>query len=102
MTPGRAEHELETLRAHRERVGEMERDRDAVLEYYTALAPDALDSLAPEERHQLYKMLRLKVFLARSGDLQVEFAGAPTDSLAVAGSSTMEVTSRSVPTDDRS
>ena len=40
-----AEQELEALRWHKERVEEMERDREAVLEHYAALAPDALDAL---------------------------------------------------------
>jgi hypothetical protein len=75
----------------------MERDRDAVLEYYASLAPEALDSLSSEERHQLYKMLRLKVWVAKSGDLEIEMAGVPVgvDNLAPDGSSTSEVTSRS-------
>ena len=78
----------------------MERDRDAVLEHYTALAPEALDTLTSEERHQLYKMLRLKVFMEKSGDLKIEFAGSLTKDAN--GSSTTELTSRSVPTDDQS
>jgi hypothetical protein len=97
-----AEQELEALRQHKERVEEMERDRDAVLEHYTALAPEALDSLTTEERHQLYKMLRLKVFVAKSGDLVIEFAGVPAESADANSSSTAGVTSRSVRTGARS
>ena len=55
-----AEKELEALRTRQEKIEELQRDKDALLEHYAALAPDALDSLAPEERHQLYRMLRLK------------------------------------------
>jgi hypothetical protein len=95
-----AEHELEALRWHRKRVEEMERNRDAVLEHYTTLAPEALDSLSSEERHRLYKMLR--VLVARSGDLEIELAGAPTENLDTTGSSTTGVTSRSAHTDARS
>jgi hypothetical protein len=92
-----AERELNALREQKERLEQMERDRDAVLEYYASLAPEALDSLTSEERHQLYKMLRLKVWVAKSGDLEIEMAGVPVgvDSLAPDGSSTSEVTSRS-------
>jgi hypothetical protein len=96
-----AERELGALRQHEKRVEEMERDRDAVLEHYAALAPEALDSLISEERHQLYKMLRLKVLVAKSGDLELEMAGVPADGLD-GGSSKGEVTSRSAPTDGRS
>jgi hypothetical protein len=97
-----ARNELETLRVHRDHVEEMERDRDAVLEHYAALAPEALDSLTSEECHQLYKMLRLKVFVAKSGDLVIEFAGVPAESADANGSCTAEVTSRSVRTGARS
>jgi hypothetical protein len=93
-----AQHELETLRWHRERLEEMERDRDAVVEHYTALAPEAVDSLTSEERHRLYKMLRLKVLVAKSGDLTIELAGAPVPSLDAKSSSKIEVTSRSART----
>jgi hypothetical protein len=37
-----AERELAALRQHAERVEQMERDRDAVLEHYASLAPEAL------------------------------------------------------------
>jgi hypothetical protein len=95
-----AERELDALRQHKERVEQMERDRDAVLDYYATLAPEALDSLTSEERHHLYKMLRLKVWVAKSGDLEIEMAGVPVDVLEGldAGSSITEVTSMSAPT----
>jgi site-specific DNA recombinase len=97
-----AERELEALRWHKERVEQLERDRDAVLSHYAALAPEALDSLTSEERHQLYKMLRLKVWVAKSGDLEIEMVGGPigVDSLGDV-SSTTEVTSRCVLTAGR-
>src|SRR5215212_3847709 len=56
-----AERDLKDLRQHKERVEQMEQDRDAVLEHYASLAPEALHSLTAEQRHHLYKMLRLKV-----------------------------------------
>ena len=59
----------------------MERDRNAVLDSYVTSAPEALDSLTSEERRNLYEMLKLKVWLARSGDLEVEMAGVPVDRL---------------------
>jgi hypothetical protein len=39
----------------------LEQDRDTLLQSYAAMMPDALDSLTPEERYQVYGMLRLKV-----------------------------------------
>jgi hypothetical protein len=96
-----AERELATLRQHEKRLEEMERDRVAVLDHYAALAPEALDFLTSEERHQLYKMLRLEVRLAKSGDLELEMAGVPVDSLGE-GSSIKEFTSESARTGARS
>jgi predicted GNAT family N-acyltransferase len=73
-----------------------------VLEHYAALAPEALDSLTAEELHKLYKMLRLKVFVAKSGDSVIELAGMPAESTDANSSSITEVTSRSARTGARS
>jgi site-specific DNA recombinase len=35
--------------------------KDALLDYYASLLPEAIDNLAPEERHHVYKMLKLRV-----------------------------------------
>jgi len=58
-TRATAERELATLRTRQEAIEALERDREVLLEHYAAIAPEALDSLTPEERHRLYKMLRL-------------------------------------------
>jgi len=55
-----ASAELGRLRERRERVEELERDRDAVIESYAGMLPDALDALSGEERRMLYGMLRLE------------------------------------------
>ena len=47
--------------ADRARLRDLESDKDTVLDRYTGLLPEALDGLAPEERHDVYKMLKLKV-----------------------------------------
>jgi site-specific DNA recombinase len=72
-----AERELADLESRREHIAQMERDRDAVLEHYAKIAPEALDSLAPEERHTFYKMLRLTVVVRPDGTPEVSWAGAP-------------------------
>jgi hypothetical protein len=51
----------------RERVEELERDRDDVIESYAGMLPDALDALSGEERRRLYGMLRLEVAPAPNG-----------------------------------
>jgi hypothetical protein len=94
-----AERELKALRGQEERLEQMERDRDAVLDYYATVAPERLDSLTSEERHHLYKMLRLKVWVDKGGDLEIEMAGVPVgvDNLAPEDSSTSDVTSIQIP-----
>jgi site-specific DNA recombinase len=56
-----AERELTILKDRRESIERLEQDKDLLLDHYAGMAPEALSSLTPEERHQVYKMLRLKV-----------------------------------------
>ena len=56
-----ARRELRALEGRRERLRELERGKDALLESYAARVPEALDVLPPEARHAVYKMLRLRV-----------------------------------------
>ncbi len=55
------QRELDGIKRHRERIEELERDKEALLDYYEGLAPGALDSLTPEERHRFYTLVRLQV-----------------------------------------
>jgi hypothetical protein len=52
----------------------LERDRDALLESYARMVPEELDRLNAEGRHQVYKMLRLKVVTNPDGSLEVNGA----------------------------
>src|SRR5918995_2325292 len=56
-----AEHELEAVRARGEALERLERDRDALMESYAGMVSETLEDLAPEERHRIYKLLRLGV-----------------------------------------
>jgi site-specific DNA recombinase len=56
-----AERELSALQEHQERVEQLEEDRDALIKEMAETVPDALDSLAGEERNKVYRMLRLEV-----------------------------------------
>ena len=58
----------------RERIEEMERDRDTLLDNYARVAPEALSKLLPEERHQVYRMLRLRIVVKIEGTLEVSGA----------------------------
>ena len=70
-TRATAERELRTISARRETLEKLERDKEALLEHYARMTPAALDGLEPEERHQVYKMLRLTVEVCADGSLEV-------------------------------
>ena len=70
-TRATAERELEALQGRREAVEELERERDALLDSYAQMVPEQLDLLTPEERHQVYKMHRLRVSTYQDGTLEV-------------------------------
>jgi flagellar motility protein MotE (MotC chaperone) len=72
-----ARRNLESLSQRREKIVELERDKDVLLDSYAGMVPEALDTLTPEERHQIYKMLRLRV-VARA-DAKIEATGAFSD-----------------------
>ena len=56
-----AERELAALKGRRQRIEQLERDKDVLLKSYAGMAPEALNSLAPDERRQVFKMLKLRV-----------------------------------------
>ena len=45
-----------------------------MLDYLMDVAPEQLDALMPEERHQVYKRLRLEVNASPSGSLKIRGA----------------------------
>jgi len=65
---------LDALQSQQARIKELERDKETLLESYAEAAPEALESLTPEERHQVYKMLRLRVVAQVGGTLEVRGA----------------------------
>lgn len=69
-----AEGELERLRGRRKALADLECDRDAIMESYAGMVPEALAELSVEEHHQLYKMLRLRVHVGPDGDLDIRGA----------------------------
>jgi len=56
-----AEHELAAAR--HEGLERLQHVRDTTLESYVRMGHDALEDLISEERHHLYKLLRLDVYL---------------------------------------
>ena len=82
-----AQRELAALKGRAERLHALERDRDILLDSYSKLMPDVLDALEPEERHRVYKMLRLRVLAYLDGTLEV--SGALSDKTIVCNSKTI-------------
>ncbi len=78
LTRELARAKLGRLQGRRERVEELERDRDAVIESYAGMLPGALERLSGEERRRLYGMLRLEVAPAPDG---LEVSGALSTSV---------------------
>jgi site-specific DNA recombinase len=66
-----AESELGSLHKRRETIEELERDRDSLLEHYAKMVPQELESLTPEERHEIYRMLRLEAYIFPDGSLEL-------------------------------
>jgi site-specific DNA recombinase len=87
-----ARRELATLEGRSERLRALERDRDALLETYAEIMPETLDALEPEERHCVYKMLRLKTVAFPDGALEV--SGALREGLLVCKDETRRLPSR--------
>jgi len=91
-----AERGLAILKDHREHIAELERGKEAVLSHYAAIAPEALDWLASEERRHLYKLLQLKAVQHPDGRMEVEVSGVPDP-----GIGTTESTCSSICSDAR-
>jgi len=89
--------ELEVLRSGAERAAELERDKDALLDRLAAKAPERIDHATPEERHQIYNVLRLSVSVRADGALEV--TGAFTDVLD--SENTSRSTSKSIASPSR-
>jgi site-specific DNA recombinase len=67
------ERELAALKDRQESMERLEQDKNLLLDKYAGMAPEALASLTSEERHRVYKMVRVEVTAHLNGD--VELAG---------------------------
>ena len=65
------EKELETLENRKDKLERLVQDRNALMDSYVGILPEALEDLTPNERHQLYKMLQLEVIAYPDKTLQV-------------------------------
>jgi len=69
-----ARRELAELASWHEHLQALERDKELLLESYTTRAPEALDSLGPEEHRTVYSMLGLRVDALPDKSLRVRSA----------------------------
>jgi site-specific DNA recombinase len=69
-----ADKELRAVQSRQEILEQLEYDKEALMRSYAAKTPDALDALDPEERHHIYKLLKLKVLVYVDGSLQISGA----------------------------
>ncbi len=67
-----AQGELESISLRRQRLEELERSADDFVRQYAAILLEALDTISPEKRHQIYKTLRMKVLVSTEGTVTVE------------------------------
>lgn len=64
-----AELEIRNLREKSERIQEMRRNKDALLERLVEITPSRIDEIGSVERHKIYRMLGLKVVTTKGGTL---------------------------------
>ena len=64
--------ELATLRTQTEDLANLEIEADALIEQYASITPEGLDLYTPEDRHQAYKELRLKVIVHADGSMEAD------------------------------
>ena len=66
-----ARREFAALEGRMESLRALESDREALLQNYVAMMPEALGSLEPKERHRVYNMLTLRTVSFPDGTLEV-------------------------------
>jgi site-specific DNA recombinase len=80
-----ARRELSNLQGRQERIAQLERDRDALLKDYASRSPEALASLTSEQRHHLYKMLKLRLVANEDGTAALDADALPSMSCSKVG-----------------
>ena len=91
-----AERELEVARAKGEALQRLEHDRNALMKSYAGTVSETLEDLAPEERHRIYKLLRLGVRFRPDWPLEITGVFVEVGEEAETGSSKCKLSSLSV------
>ena len=95
-TQGSAERELQAAQARGEALQRLEYDRDALMESYAGMVSETLEGLAPEERHRIYKLLRLSVRFRADWPLEIMGIFAEVEEEAEKGLSNRKLSPLSV------
>ena len=64
------EREAAALRNQREALTNLELEAEALLERYASMVPEGLEHFKPEDRHEAYQALRLKVIAGVDGSIE--------------------------------
>jgi site-specific DNA recombinase len=64
-----AQREFEALAQRQQRIERLEEDAEQVMRSYAGMVPENLRTLEPKERHEIYRMLRLRVAAYPDGTL---------------------------------
>ena len=67
-----AGRELQALKGRSELLRNLQREKDTIMERYAGMVPEALETLSPQERHRVYRMLRLKVVAHPDDTMEVQ------------------------------
>jgi hypothetical protein len=65
------ERALEATQLRAEHLEHLEQNRNVLLEEYAGAVPERLGALSPEERHRVYRAMRLRAVLTPSGELEM-------------------------------
>jgi hypothetical protein len=84
------------VRARGEALKRLEHDRDALMESYAGMVRESLENLAPEERHRIYKLLRLGVRFRPDWPLEITGVFSEVGEEAEMGSSKCKLAPLSV------
>ena len=67
-----AGRELQALKGRSELIRNLQREKATIMERYAGMVPEALETLSPQERHRVYRMLRLKVVAHSDNTMEVQ------------------------------
>jgi rRNA maturation protein Nop10 len=76
-----AQRELEAVARRQQRIERLQEDAEEVMRSYAGMLPENLQTLDPKDRHEVYRMLRLRVVAYPDGTLLASGALGEADRL---------------------